>query len=115
VAAIAQAGKASSLKLVSSDLDPPAFALLKAGSVHTLTAASQEWGALATVDAAFRGLENKPIPSSDAWGIGVGLVTAANAPRGAPSYVTIDRYVQRKLNFVAPYQKAWGVDLSSVG
>jgi ABC-type sugar transport system substrate-binding protein len=115
VQAIAQAGKSSSLRFVSSDFDPTAVPLLRSSSVHMLTALSHEWLAFATVDATLRGIEHQPIPASDVWGIGIGLVGVNSLPAGSVSYGDIDRYVQHKLDFVAPYQQAWGIDLSHLG
>jgi ABC-type sugar transport system substrate-binding protein len=112
--AISQAGLSDTLKVVSSDFDPPSLAAIQSGQLSAVTVMSQEWLALAAVDAVDRGLAKQPIPAADAWGIGIGLIDKSNAPSTA-SYSAFDAYVRSKVDFVAPYAKAWNVDLSSIG
>jgi len=112
--AISQAGLAGTLKVVSSDFDPPSLAALQSGQLSAVTVMSQEWLALASIDAVDRGLAKQPIPAADAWGIGIGLIDKSNAPSTA-SYAAFDGYVRSKVDFVAPYATAWNVDLSSIG
>ncbi len=114
VQAISQAGRAGDLALISSDLDPPSLTLLQKGGVKLLTSQSQGRLSLATVDAVIKGLAEQRMPTSDAWGIGVGIVDAEHAPKQA-SYPAIDAYVREQFDYVAPYQQAWGVDLSALG
>jgi ABC-type sugar transport system substrate-binding protein len=112
--AISQAGLSGKLKVVSADLGPSSLAPVRSGQLSAVTVMSQEWLALASIDAVNRGLAKQPIPAADAWGIGVGLIEKSNAPSTA-AYSAYDRYVQSKVDFVAPYAKAWDVDLSSIG
>jgi ABC-type sugar transport system substrate-binding protein len=112
--AISQAGLSDKLKVVSSDFDPPSLAAIHSGQLSAVTVMSQEWLALAAMDAVNRGLTKQPIPAADAWGIGIGLIDKSNAPSIA-SYPAFDAYVRSKVDFVAPFAKAWNVDLSSIG
>jgi ABC-type sugar transport system substrate-binding protein len=108
--AISQAGLSGKVKVVSSDFDPPSLTALNSGRLSAVTVMSQEWLALASLDAANRGLAKQAIPAADAWGIGVGLIDKANAPTTA-SYPAFDGYVKSKVDFATPYAKAWNVDL----
>jgi ABC-type sugar transport system substrate-binding protein len=112
--AISQAGLSGKLKVVASDFDPPSLAPIQSGQLSASTVMSQKWLALASIDAVNRGLAKQPIPAADAWGIGIGLIDKSNAPSTA-SYSAFDSYVRSKVDFVAPYAKAWNVDLGSVG
>jgi len=112
--AISQAGLGDKLKVVSSDFDPPSQAPLQSGQLSALTIMSQQWLSLAAMDAVNRGLAKQPIPAADAWGIGIGLIESSKAPSSA-TYPELDALVRSKVDFVAPYAKAWNVDLSSVG
>jgi ABC-type sugar transport system substrate-binding protein len=114
VQSIAQAGLSGKLKVVASDFSPPSLPGLQNGQLSAQTITSQQWLALAAIDAVNRGLTKQPIPAADEWGIGVGLVDKANAPSTA-SFAAFDGYVRSKVDFVAPYAKAWNVDLSSIG
>ena len=114
VQGISQAGRSGDLKLITSDLDPGSYPLLDSGGLAAATVISPRWIALAMTDAAIRGLAGESIPAADAWGIGTTLVDKKSAPTSG-SYAAIDSFIQSKVDYLAPYQKAWGVDLSSIG
>ena len=110
--AISQSGGSGRVKIVSSDLDPSAQSLIKSGQV-VVAAGSQGWLSLAGIDAVIRGIAGKPIPAADAWGVGVQYFDKANLPSQG-TYSAYDAGIKAKVDFVTPYAKAWGVDLSTI-
>ncbi len=114
IAAINQAGRSSTLKIVSSDLDAPSLALVQSGALSDVTALPYNWVGFAGVDAVFKALAHKSIPDPGSWGFGFALVDSAHAPSGTPSAAGIDAYIGAKFDYAKFYGKAWGVDLSGI-
>jgi ABC-type sugar transport system substrate-binding protein len=114
IAAIGQAGRSSSLKLISSDLDAPSLALVKSGDLADATALPYNWVGFAGVDAVLKALAHKPIPDAGSWGFGFALVDSAHQPAGAPTAAGIDSYISSRFDYAKFYGKAWGISLSGI-
>lgn len=94
---------------------PTAMAGLNSGDLPFIAGAPPEWVALQGVDAVIRGLAGEPaVPENDSK-IGVYMMTKENAPDNPKNLDgPVDRWAVEQFDFVAPYSKAWNVDLSSV-
>jgi ABC-type sugar transport system substrate-binding protein len=107
---------ASKAKVVASNLNgPTAMAGLTSGDLPFIAGVPQEWSALQAVDAVLRGLAGKPALPAEESKIGVYLMTKENAPDNPKNLDgPVDRWAVEQFDFVAPYSKAWNVDLSSI-
>jgi ABC-type sugar transport system substrate-binding protein len=113
IAAIGQAGRTSTLHLVSSDLDAPSMALVKSGDLSDATALPYNWVGYAGVDAVLKALAHKPIPDAGSWGFGFALVDSTHQPSAATASA-IDSYVGAQFDYAKFYGKAWGISLSGI-
>lgn len=113
VQAIRAAGKSQSVKLLTEDGNPPGIAAVQKGDSPLYGLIPYDWAlGLAPVDALLRKLNGgTPIKDSTGYGIGVHLVTKANAPQGKPTYESICKYSLRYVDWISPYEKAWGVKI----
>jgi ABC-type sugar transport system substrate-binding protein len=113
IAAIGQAGRTSTLKLVSTDLDAPSMALVKSGDLADATALPYNWVGFAGVDAVLKALAHKPIPDAGSWGFGFALIDSTHQPSAATA-PAIDSYVGAQFDYAKFYGKAWGISLSGI-
>ena len=113
IAAIAQAGRSSTLKLASTDLDAPSMALVKSGDLADATALPYNWVGFAGVDAVLKALAHKPIPDAGSWGFGFALVDSAHQPSAATA-ASLNSYIGARFDYAKFYGKAWGISLSGI-
>jgi ABC-type sugar transport system substrate-binding protein len=112
LAAIKAAGKSDSVKLLSSDANPPGMAAVQRGESPVYGMLPYQWAlALAPIDGLLRKLAGKPVPDATSYGLGTHLVVKSNAPKGKMTYATICKYSLKYTDWVAPYEKAWGVKI----
>jgi ABC-type sugar transport system substrate-binding protein len=93
-----------------------AIAAMNARNLAFATGSVEPWSALADIDQTLRLMSGKqPLPESEV-GPAAYLLTPQNTPYHSSTidYGALDRWAVGLFNFVAPYSKAWGVDLSSV-
>lgn len=106
-----------STKLAAPGCGAAAITAMNAGQLPFATGEVEPWGALAAIDQVFRLWAKKPpLPASDT-GPAAYLVTPANTPEKSAttiSYGNLDRWELGLFNYLAPYEKAWGVSLHSV-
>jgi ABC-type sugar transport system substrate-binding protein len=110
--AIKAAGKSDKVKLVTSDANPPGMAAVQRGESPVYGMLPYQWAlALAPIDGLLRKLAGKPVPDATSYGLGTHLVVKSNAPKGKMTYATICKYSLKYTDWVAPYEKAWGVKI----
>jgi ABC-type sugar transport system substrate-binding protein len=110
--AIKTAGKEDEVKLLTSDANPPGIAAVQRGDSPAYGMLPYEWAlGIAAVDGLLRKLAGKPLPSETGYGLGTHLVTKANVPKGKVTYKSICRYSLRYVDWITPYEKAWGVKI----
>lgn len=103
-------------KLAAGGCGASAIAAMNAGYIPFATGEVEPWGMLATIDQVLRlWAGQKPLPAAST-GPGAYLVTPKTTPDTSTNgnYGKLDRWTLSLFNYVAPYSKAWGVDLSSV-
>ena len=77
----------------------------------------EPWGTLAAIDQVFRLWSGKAALPATETGPAAYLVTPSNTPDHSTtsvSYGKLDRWALAKFDYLAPYEKAWGVNLHSV-
>jgi ABC-type sugar transport system substrate-binding protein len=110
--AIKAAGKSDKVKLLTSDANPPGVAAVARGDSPIYGMLPYQWAlALAPIDGLLRKLAGKRLPDATSYGLGTHLVVKSNAPKGKMTYTSICKYSLKYTNWVAPYQKAWGVKI----
>ena len=93
-----------------------AVAAMNAGNLAFATGSVEPWTALAAIDQTLRLLSAEdPLPETQV-GPAAYLVTPESTPDDSTNgtYGALDRWAVGLFDFVTPYSKAWGVDLSSV-
>ena len=93
-----------------------AVAAMNAGNLAFATGSVEPWTALADIDQALRLMSGKPALPETQVGPAAYLVTPQSTPDHTTTgnYGALDRWAVGLFDFVAPYSKAWGTDLSSV-
>jgi ribose transport system substrate-binding protein len=112
----AQSGGGST-KLAAPGCGASAVAAMNAGQIPFATGEVEPWGTLAAIDQVFRLWAKKPALPATQTGPGAYLVTPANTPDKSTtsvSYGKLDRWTLGMFDYLAPYEKAWGVNLHSV-
>ena len=90
---------------------------MNAGQIPFATGEVEPWGTLAAIDQVFRLWAGKPALPATETGPAAYLVTPSNTPDKSAtsvSYGKLDRWALAKFDYLAPYEKAWGVNLHSV-
>ena len=90
---------------------------MNAGQIPFATGEVEPWGSLAAIDQVFRLWAGKPALPATETGPAAYLVTPGNTPDKSAtsvSYGKLDRWALAKFDYLAPYEKAWGVNLHSV-
>ena len=107
--------RAADVQLLTEDGNPPGMAAVQKGQVPVYGLIPYQWAlGLAPVDAVLRLLNHgTPIKNSLSYGIGFHLVTQANAPKGKMTYHSICEYSLKYVDWVTPYEKAWGRKIPS--
>jgi ABC-type sugar transport system substrate-binding protein len=86
---------------------------LKAGDMPAMIGQPVLWSAAQAVNAiAAHTLGNAPVPA-DQIKIGAMMMTPGEIPSGAATEYAVDKWALSHFDFLAPYSKAWGVDLES--
>jgi len=93
-----------------------AVAAMNAGNLAFATGSVEPWTAVADIDQALRLISGQPALPETQVGPAAYLVTPQSTPDHSTTgnYGALDRWAVGLFDFVAPYSKAWGVDLSSV-
>ena len=93
-----------------------AVAAMNAGNLAFATGSVEPWTALAGIDQALRLISGQPALPETQVGPAAYLVTPQSTPDHTTTgnYGALDRWAVGLFDFVAPYSKAWGTDLSSV-
>ncbi len=98
------------VRLLVNAAAPAPVSLLHSGSIPLLVEAPPALMDLVTIDDINRLVEKKsPLPE-DSLRFPIGYWTKANAP-SASGYTAITKAQLGRANFLAPYEKAWGVSL----
>ncbi|MFD7446637.1 hypothetical protein [Streptomyces sp. NPDC059909] len=102
--------------LAAAGCGASSMAAMNAGYLPFATGSVEPWEALASIDQALRLLSGRPPLTDKDAGPAVYLVTPKTTPDTSTSgaYGKLDRWTVSLFDYVAPYSKAWGVDLSSV-
>ena len=111
-AALQQAG--SKAVFGSGGCTPTGLGAVNAGVMPYIATASETWNAFSVVDQLLRILSGQP--PTVGTGPGAFLLDAQNTPTTStsPTFGPIDHWLLQSFDFVAPYSKAWGVDMSSI-
>jgi ABC-type sugar transport system substrate-binding protein len=107
----------SSTKLAAPGCGASAVAAMNAGQIPFATGEVEPWGTLAAIDQVFRLWAGKPALPATQTGPAAYLVTPSNTPDKSAtsvSYGKLDRWALAKFDYLAPYEKAWDVNLNSV-
>jgi ABC-type sugar transport system substrate-binding protein len=93
-----------------------AVAAMNAGNLAFATGSVEPWTALADIDQALRLMSGQPALPETQVGPAAYLVTPQSTPDHTTTgnYGALDRWAVGLFDFVGPYSKAWGIDLSSV-
>jgi len=110
--AIKAAGKSDSVKLLTSDANPPGMAAVQRGDIPMYGMLPYQWAlGLAPIDGLLRKLAGKRLPDATNYGLGTHLVVKSNAPAGKMTYSSICKYSLKYTDWITPYEKAWGVKI----
>ena len=104
-------------KLAAPGCGASAVAAMNAGQIPFATGEVEPWGTLAAIDQVFRLWAGKPALPATQTGPGAYLVTPDNTPDKSTtsvSYGKLDRWALGMFDYLAPYEKAWGVNLHPV-
>lgn len=103
-------------KLAAGGCGASAVAAMNAGNLAFATGSVEPWSALADIDQALRLMSGQPALPETQVGPAAYLVTPQSTPDHTTTgnYGALDRWALGLFDFVGPYSKAWGVDLSSV-
>jgi ABC-type sugar transport system substrate-binding protein len=115
--AAAQAAQAGGgTKLAAPGCGASAISAMNAGLIPFATGEVEPWGTLAAIDQVFRLWAGKPPLPATETGPAAYLVTPSNTPDHSMnvSYGKVDRWTLGLFDYLAPYEKAWGVNLHSV-
>jgi ABC-type sugar transport system substrate-binding protein len=118
LAASAQAvASAGGTKLAAPGCGASAVAAMNAGQIPFATGEVEPWGTLAAIDQVFRLWASKPPLPATETGPAAYLITPSNTPDKSTtgvSYGKLDRWTLGMYDYLAPYEKAWGVNLHPV-
>jgi ABC-type sugar transport system substrate-binding protein len=103
-------------KLGAPGCGASAVSAMNAGQIPFATGEVEPWGTLAAIDQVFRLWAGKPALPASETGPAAYLVTPTNTPDHSMnvSYGKLDRWQLSLFNYLAPYDKAWGVNLEPV-
>lgn len=115
-AAAAAARQNGTVKTAAQGCGAQAVAAMNAGYLPFSTGVAEAWETLQALDQALRLGSGQPALAENLTGPAAYILTPATTPTKSTSatYGDVDRWTVKKFNFIAPYSKAYGVDLSSV-
>jgi ABC-type sugar transport system substrate-binding protein len=115
-AAAAAARQTGTVQTAAGGCGASAIAAMNAKNLPFATGSIEPWTALASIDQVLRLWDGKPALPETKTGPAAYLVTPQSTPDTSTkaTYGKLDRWALQKFDFVAPYSKAWGVDLSDV-
>jgi ABC-type sugar transport system substrate-binding protein len=115
-AAAAAARGVGSTKVAAPGCGASSVSAMNAGDIPYATGEVEPWGTLAAIDQVFRLWAGKPPLPASQTGPAAYLVTPSTTPDKSTnvSYGKIDRWTLSLFDYLAPYEKAWKVNLHSV-
>jgi ABC-type sugar transport system substrate-binding protein len=114
--AAAAARQTGTVQVTAGGCGASAIAAMNSKTLPFATSSIEPWSALASIDQVLRLWGGKPPLPETKTGPAAYLVTPQSTPDTSTkaTYGKLDRWALQKFDFVAPYSKAWGVDLSDV-
>jgi ribose transport system substrate-binding protein len=114
--AAAAARQSGTVTVAAPGCGASAIAAMNGKTLPFATGSVEPWSALASIDQVLRLWDGKPALPETKTGPAAYLVTPQSTPDASTkaTYGKLDRWSLQKFDFVAPYSKAWGVDLSDV-
>ncbi len=105
----------SDAKMVAPIISAGAVSYLRSGDLPFAVGQPDSWVALQAVDATMRGLAGEDALPPAEYPIGVALMTKDDAPAAAEvGDRELNAWFVERFDFFAPYNEAWGTDLSGV-
>jgi hypothetical protein len=115
-AAAAAARGVGSTKVAAPGCGASSVSAMNAGDIPFATGEVEPWGTLAAIDQVFRLWAGKPPLPASQTGPAAYLVTPSTTPDKSTtvSYGKLDRWTLSLFDYLAPYEKAWKVNLHPV-
>jgi ABC-type sugar transport system substrate-binding protein len=115
-AAAVAARQAGDVKVTAGGCGAAAISSMNAGQIPFATGSVEPWSALASIDQTMRLWDKQPPLPDEKTGPAAYAVTPDSTPDKSTKATPgpLDRWTVSRFDYVAPYSKAWGVDLSSV-
>jgi ABC-type sugar transport system substrate-binding protein len=102
------------VKQYSVDFDTDLAGAQRAHSLVATIGQPPAWLALQADDLVLRHAKGLASIPENQLQIGIMIITNADAPKGTLTESLLDNWAVKQFDFVTPYAKAWGVNLSSV-
>lgn len=87
---------------------------LREGATPTLTGTPAAWSSVASVDQVVRNEMGEPALPEDELQIGTMVLKPDEIPEGKITEAQVDDLSIKRFDYLEPYSKAWGVDLSGI-